>query len=326
VTSTVAMPRPRAAADLGLFAGSIAVLFWGLGPVFVRSMGVSAPTVIVYRFALGTPTIVAVALALGARFSVALFRQALLPGALFGASLVVGFEAVKNTSVANATLIGNLLPVLVVLVARFVYRERVRGRQYLAVAASVVGIGVVVFGSSSGGEARLWGDFLAFVGLLIWTVYFLRTKKLRDGGADSWSLIATHHRRGGSGRRAAVPAHQRRPRRDARRRLVVPPRDGGRPRRARPRVDDVGHSAPRGHRGGAAHARVAGRVGGGGLVVARSGDDGRADARCADRAPLVGGDHDQRSGRGGPRRHPRRAARVTSASDTIRVGSREGPW
>ncbi len=190
---TTALPaaRQRTAGELGLIAASIAVFFWGLGPVFVRAMDVSAPTVIVYRFALGTPAIVAVSLALGARFSRALFRQALLPGALFGVTLIIGFEAVKNTSVANATLISNLLPVLVVLVARFLYNERIRGRQYVAVAASLVGIVVVVLGAGNSGEAGLWGDFLALISLLIWTVYFLRTKRLRDAGVDSWSLIAT---------------------------------------------------------------------------------------------------------------------------------------
>lgn len=191
MTTAVAAPRQRTAAEAGLIAGSIAVFVWGLGPLFVRAMGVSAPTVVVYRFMLGTPSIVAVSWALGGRFSKALFRQAMLPGALFGLSLMVGFTAVLRTSVANATLINNMLPVFVVLIARFVYREHVRARQFIAVGAAVVGLGIVVFGASSSGDASLWGDFLAVVNLVIWTWYFLRTKQLRDGGADSWSLIAT---------------------------------------------------------------------------------------------------------------------------------------
>lgn len=190
-TPTLAAPRPRTAAELGLIAGSIAVFVWGLGPLFVRAMGVSAPTVVVYRFLLGTPTIVAVALALGGRFSRALFRTALLPGALFGLSLVIGFTAVLNTSVANATLINNMMPVIVVLIARFVMHEHVRARQFVAAGTAVVGIVIVVAGASGSGDAALWGDFLALVNLGLWTWYFLRTKRLRDNGADSWSLIAT---------------------------------------------------------------------------------------------------------------------------------------
>lgn len=191
MTTAVVAPRQRTTAESGLIAGSIAVFVWGLGPLFVRAMGVSAPTVVVFRFLLGTPAIVGVSYLLGGRFSKHLFKRALLPGALFGVSLMVGFTAVLETSVANATLINNMLPVLVVLIARFAMHEHVRGRQYVAVAAAVVGLTIVVFGAGSSGHASLWGDFLAVVNLLIWTWYFLRTKRLRDTGADSWSLIAT---------------------------------------------------------------------------------------------------------------------------------------
>lgn len=191
MTTTVVAPRQRTTAELGLILGSIAVFFWGIGPLTVRAMGVSAPTVVVYRFMLGAPTISAVAYALGGRFSKALFKQAFLPGALFGVSLIVGFAAVLRTSVANATLINNMMPVLVVLIAHFVMGQRVRARQFVAVGASVIGLVIVVLGAKSGGDASLSGDFLAVLNLAIWTWYFLRTKRMRDQNVNSWSLIAT---------------------------------------------------------------------------------------------------------------------------------------
>lgn len=191
MTTTVVAPRQRTAAELGLIMGSIAVFFWGIGPLTVRAMGVSAPTVVVYRFMLGAPTITAVSYALGGRFSKALFKQALLPGVLFGVSLMVGFAAVLRTSVANATLINNMMPVFVVLLARFVMGQQVRARQFVAAGVSVVGLVIVVLGAGSGGDAALSGDLLAVANLGIWTWYFLRTKKLRDQNVNSWSLIAT---------------------------------------------------------------------------------------------------------------------------------------
>lgn len=190
-TAALAPRRERTAAEAGLIAGSIAVFVWGLGPLLVRAMEVSAPTVVVYRFMIGAPTITAVCYLLGGRFSVALLRRALLPGALFGISLVVGFTAVTKTSVANASLINNMMPVIVVLIARFVMHEQIRVRQYVAVAASVVGIVIVVLGASSSGDASLYGDLLAVANLAVWTWYFMRSKRLRDEGAHAWSLIAT---------------------------------------------------------------------------------------------------------------------------------------
>jgi drug/metabolite transporter (DMT)-like permease len=191
VTTAVIAPRQRTQAELGLIGGSIAVFVWGLGPLFVRAMGVSSPTVVAYRLLLGGPVITGVAYMLGARFSWALFRKAFLSGAVFGMTLILGFAAVLNTSVANASLIGNMMPVIVVLLAHFVMGEHVRGRQFVAVGVSMVGLLIVVFGADSGGGASLWGDFLATANLGLWTFYFLRTKRLRDEGVDSWSLIAT---------------------------------------------------------------------------------------------------------------------------------------
>lgn len=59
-----------------------------------------------------------------------------MPGALFAVTLLAGFAALNKTSVANATLIGNLTPVIVLAVARVHLHERVRGQQYIAVTAA----------------------------------------------------------------------------------------------------------------------------------------------------------------------------------------------
>lgn len=180
----------RTKSEMGLIASSIAVVAWGIGPLFVRAIGASTPTTVVYRFSVGAPAMTIAAYLFGAPLTVALFRRALLPGLIFGLSMFLGFGAVLNTSIANATLIGNLMPVIVVLVARFVYREHVRARQFVAVSVALTGIALVVFGADGSGEAAFKGDALAFVNVLLWTVFFLRLKRLRDDGVESWSLLA----------------------------------------------------------------------------------------------------------------------------------------
>jgi drug/metabolite transporter (DMT)-like permease len=189
IAGTVDVTR-RTNAELGLVASAIAVVAWGVGPLFVRAIGVSTPTTVVHRFAFGAPTMTAAAYLFGAPLTLRLFRRALVPGMIWGLSMFLGFGAVLNTSVANATLIGNLMPVIVVLVARFAYNERVRARQFLAVAVALAGIALVVFGSDGSGDASLRGDAMAFANVLMFTVFFLRMKRLRDEGIESWSLLA----------------------------------------------------------------------------------------------------------------------------------------
>ena len=180
----------RAASDYGLLAGAVAVFAWGLGPLFVRAAGVSTPTTVAYRLIIAVPVMHLVAWLFGGRVTRRLMRAALVPGVLFGTSLITGFAAVNETSVSNATLISNLMPVAVVILARFVFKQGVRNRQFVAVGVALAGMLIVVFGAGASGDASLLGDFLAVVNVVIWTAFFLRMKNLRDDGIHSWSLLA----------------------------------------------------------------------------------------------------------------------------------------
>jgi len=102
---------------------------------------------------------------------------------------LVGFAALNTTSVANATLIGNLTPVIVLGVARVFLHERVRGRQYLAAAVAVIGIIVVVLGAGKTAGAAFSGDTLAAANVVLFAMYFLTVKRRRDTGVHSWALI-----------------------------------------------------------------------------------------------------------------------------------------
>ena len=188
--STSSSARAHASSKYGVLAGAIAVFAWGLGPLFVRAMGVSTPTTVAYRLIIAVPVMHLVAWLFGGRVTRRLMRVSVVPGALFGTSLITGFAAVNNTSVSNATLISNLMPVAVVILAKFLFDDHVRNRQFVAVGVALIGMLVVVFGAGSAGDAAFLGDFLAVVNVFIWTAFFLRMKNLRDDGIHSWSLLA----------------------------------------------------------------------------------------------------------------------------------------
>ena len=190
MTVTTTPTQTRATSEYGLLAGSIAVFAWGLGPLFVRAMGVSTPTIVAYRLIIAVPVMHFAAWLFGGRVTRRLMRVALVPGALFGMSLITGFASVNHTSVSNSTLISNLMPVAVVILAKFVFDEQVRMRQFVAVGVALTGVLIVVFGAGSSGDAAWSGDFLAVVNVVIFTAFFLRMKNLRDDGIHSWSLLA----------------------------------------------------------------------------------------------------------------------------------------
>jgi drug/metabolite transporter (DMT)-like permease len=190
MTLLSAPARNRTTTEIGLAAGSFAVLLWGLGPLLVKGSGLSTPTIVGLRFVIAAPVLHLAARSRGARVDAGVYRRSLVPGLLFGLTILSGFAAVRHTSVANATLISNMMPVGVLLYARLAMRHELTRRQIAAAAAAVVGVVTVVVGAGSSGDAALSGDLLALVNVVVWTVYFLRTKRLRDSGESAWAMLA----------------------------------------------------------------------------------------------------------------------------------------
>jgi drug/metabolite transporter (DMT)-like permease len=116
-------------------------------------------------------------------------RSSALAGVLFGVGIAVGFAAFKATSIANATLIGALQPLLVLLVAAPLFGERITRRKVVTAAVSLVGVSLVILGAASTSGASLWGDFLAAVNLVFYAAYFLEVKRRRNAGVPSWALL-----------------------------------------------------------------------------------------------------------------------------------------
>ena len=126
----------------------------------------------------------------GGGLSVDLLKRAALPGVLFASSMITGFASVKMTSIANATLITTVQPVLVVFVAPKMFGEKLRPRQILYSVFALVGVLIVVLAAASTSGAHLSGDLLAVANVVIWTSYFVLSKKRRLAGIHSWSFLA----------------------------------------------------------------------------------------------------------------------------------------
>lgn len=176
--------------DVPLIAGSLAVVAWGFGPLIVRGISASAPSIIVFRLGFAIPVMIAVAYLTGGRITMTVMRQALGPGMLFAFSMMASFESYKATSIAVATLIPAVQPALVLLIAFRLFGERSSTRQVACAVAAIVGVfGVVLAAGNTSGTA-MRGNALAVLNLLLWTVYFVQVKRVRSTGVHSWSFLA----------------------------------------------------------------------------------------------------------------------------------------
>ena len=187
---TGARERLRQRDDIHVIAAVTAVVAWGVGPIMNKAMTVDTPAIVFWRMAVGVPLMLFMARRVGSGLSRDVLRRTALPGLLFSLSFITGFASVKMTSIANATLVTNLQPVLVLFVAPRLFGERLRARQLGLGAVSMAGVLVVVLAAASTSGAKWTGDVMAVVNVVIWTGYFLLAKRQRVDGVDSWSFLA----------------------------------------------------------------------------------------------------------------------------------------
>ena len=184
----LALARKQIAA-VPVLAVFIAVFAWGVGPLLFLAPSISINSVLFYRVLFWPPLLYLIVRRNGAKLNDKLFRSVLVPGILFGVSTIFGFTAITTTSVANATIIGNISTAMVLFVAPRFLNEKISKSQVLLAFTSFAGVAAIVFGAGNTGGSSLFGDFLALVNALTWTVYFISSKRRRLDGVDTWQFL-----------------------------------------------------------------------------------------------------------------------------------------
>ena len=176
--------------ELPLVASLVAVISWGAGPLVVRGITASTPTLMLTRLALSVPVMAAIALATGGRVDRSVVRATALPAVFFFGSMALSFESIRHTSIANQTLIGSLSTVVVMVAAPRLLGETVAPLQVVLAAVGFVGTAAVVFGAGDVGGTSLLGDAFALGGMALWGAYVIAAKRARTAGRNGWAFLA----------------------------------------------------------------------------------------------------------------------------------------
>jgi len=177
-------------ADIAVPAVILAVFAWGMGPLMVRGMGVSGYTVALYRMWFGAPAMLIANKLWGKPLTWVALKACVVPGLFFGSSMMMGFVAVRTTSIANATLIGALTPAIILLGANRFVGERSDLRRIPFALLAFAGLALVILGGVNNEGASLNGDVWAAINVMCFSVYFVILKKRRNDGFDGWTFLA----------------------------------------------------------------------------------------------------------------------------------------
>lgn len=163
-----------------LLAGATAI---GLAPIFVRLSELGPIATAFYRLFLSLPV-------LGlwlwmeqhrhpSKIDRSTRRWLLAAGLVFAADLAVWHWSIKLTTVANATLLGNLAPVFVTLAGWALFAQRFSAGFIVAMVIAFSGTFVLVGDSLSFGRTRLLGDLLGVLTAVFYGAYIICVSRLR---------------------------------------------------------------------------------------------------------------------------------------------------
>jgi len=181
---------------VGSTAALLAVGLMAFGPSIVKLSDLPEMTFVLWRLLFGALGYAIVLVATGQHFGWMELRRSVLGGLIFGVNLVFFMVSMRRTSAANAVVIGALQPVILLGVAARMFGERqpvillgVAARMfgershrslYGWSAVSIGGVALAMYASSGVGVATRTGDLLALVTMLLFSLYYVVSKRARS--------------------------------------------------------------------------------------------------------------------------------------------------
>ena len=182
---------------LGLIALILGAAAIGFAPIFVRLSEVEPSATAFWRVALALPFFWLWAARLkNGRDQEKLqklsdYKGLFIGGLLFALDLALWHWSLQFTTVANATLLANLTPIVVAIGAVVFFKDHLKNKFWLGLVLALSGAALLAGGSI--GEGRLYGDGLAvitafFYGSYLLSVVWLR-KRFRTATVMIWTGV-----------------------------------------------------------------------------------------------------------------------------------------
>jgi drug/metabolite transporter (DMT)-like permease len=155
------------------------------GPSIVKKVSMDEIAFVFWRLAVAALLYGILLLASGKRLSLDDIRRSTLGGLLFGVNLVFFIFALRRTSAANAVVISSLQPVVLLAVAGPMFGERPSRTIYGWSVVAFGGVVLAMYGSDASGVATRQGDLLALVMMLLFSAYYVASKRARETVAST---------------------------------------------------------------------------------------------------------------------------------------------
>jgi len=185
--------RAHLAGLIALIGGACVI---GTVPILVRLAEAGPAAIGVWRMVFALPLLAVMAARADPGAFAAPSRAVLLAGVMFALDLSFWHYGIEFTSVANATVLANLTPLIVTAIAWIVYRQAPKRLFLVAVIVAMSGAWIMTAAKGGGaGSNPLLGDLLSTATALWYALYMLAVGRARQTeGAMRvmfWSTLAS---------------------------------------------------------------------------------------------------------------------------------------
>jgi drug/metabolite transporter (DMT)-like permease len=163
--------------DRGRLAILLAALLWSLAGVFIKFLEIHPLTIVFYRSFFASLVFVPFLKSSEFRFN----GPMLVSVISYTAAITAFVSANKLTTAANAIVLQYTAPVLVYLFSRLVLGEKISTPNALALAVSMVGVGLISVDNA--GEPEMSGVMLALLSGVLFAIYMVNLQRLREFSA-----------------------------------------------------------------------------------------------------------------------------------------------
>ncbi len=168
------------AAYFGLLVGIVSVSF---ASIFIRLADAPALVIGAYRLTIASLILTPLAWARVRNELLSLSRRdlslAILSGLFLGAHFASWIASLQYTSVAASVVLVSTSPLFVGIASHFLYQEKLTPMKILGIILAMAGASIIGMGGFEVSLGNLWGDFLALLGAIAVSGYFLIGKALR---------------------------------------------------------------------------------------------------------------------------------------------------
>jgi len=106
-------------------------------------------------------------------------RLVIAAGVFLGLHFATWISSLAYTSVGSSVVLVSTTPLFTALAVHFLLKEHVSSRMFVGIALATLGGAIIGWGDFRVSGLALWGDFLAVVGAIMASAYFLLGRDLR---------------------------------------------------------------------------------------------------------------------------------------------------